>query len=298
MYSCNLVYKQKSKIIQSVMRIVKTPAKILAAIRKERRNGKKIGLVPTLGYLHAGHEALIKRASKDSDVVVLSSFVNPLQFRRKAYEAYPRDTERDLAVCKRLRVDYLFLPVSKVIYPDGFDTRVEVKDLAGRLEGASIRWHYKAVTTIVAKLFNMIEPDKAYFGKKDPHQLILIKRMVADLNFPIKIVAVPTRRAKDGVALSSRNSTLTLEERRALGVLPTALKKVEALIKCGRTDRSALRKILVSMLESEKLVTVDFTAVVDEATLLEDRVGRKTLIYAAVFIGGKRLTDNLVVKNP
>ncbi|VAX24560.1 Pantoate--beta-alanine ligase [hydrothermal vent metagenome] len=279
------------------MKIVKTPAKISAVIGKERRSGKKIGLVPTLGYLHAGHEALIKRARKESDIIVLSSFVNPLQFRKKAYEAYPRDLERDLAICEKLKVNYLFLPDAKDIYPDGFDTYVEVKDLAGSLEGASIRWHYKAVTTIVAKLFNMIYPDKAYFGKKDPHQLILIKRMVADLNFPVKIVAVPTRRAKDGVALSSRNSLLTLEERHALQVLPSAIKKVGALVMRGEKDRSLLTKTLVSELESEKLVTVDFTAVVDEATLLEDKVGSKTLIYAAVFIGGKRLTDNIVVKN-
>lgn len=276
------------------MKSIVKPAKLSATLRRETRS---IGLVPTLGFLHEGHEALLNRARKENDIVVLSRFVNPFQFRKKAYEAYPRDMDRDLAICKRLEVDYVFSPDSDAMYPDGFDSGVEVKDLAGRLEGVSIRWHYKAVTTVVAKLFNIVQPDRAYFGKKDPHQLILVKRMTEDLNFPVKIVAVRTRKAKDGVALSSRNSLLTETERKAIRILPASIKKIGALIKSGMKDRVALRKQLVQLLEAERRIKVDFTAVVDEKTLLEEVVGNKTLIYAAVHIGGMRLTDNLVVKN-
>lgn len=263
---------------------------------KNRRDGFTIGLAPTLGFLHEGHRALIKRARKENDRVAVSLFVNPLQFRARAYRDYPRDEKRDLAICREEGVDYVLAPPPERMYPQGFETRVETRDLPGRLEGASIRWHYRGVTTVVAKLFNIVQPHRAYFGRKDPHQLAIIRWMVKDMNFPVKIVDVATKRDKDGVALSSRNSLLNTKERQALVALPRALKMIEAQLRQGATDRAALSKSLARMLAAEQMVEVEFAAVVDAETLLEDRFGKRTLIYAAIRIGGKRLTDNRVVR--
>ena len=274
------------------------PKTMAEAAERERAEGKTIGFVPTLGYLHEGHGALIRRAGRENDIVVVSRFVNPAQFRPRAYREYPRDSKRDLELCERLGVDYVFSPSEKDMYPKDFDTLVEVKNLTGRLEGASIRWHYRAVTTVVAKLFNIVQPHRAYFGRKDPHQLAIIKKMAQDLNFPVRIVGAPTRRARDGLALSSRNSLLTPEERKAALVIPNALKAIETRIKKGERDRKKLARDLRLMIEMEPMARVDFAAVVDADTLEEDAPGKKTLIYAAAHIGGKRLTDNRVVRNP
>ncbi len=279
------------------MRIFASPREINREVQAIKKSGRDIGLVPTLGYLHDGHAALIRRAKKENDTVIVSRFLNPLQFRKKAYRAYPTDEKRDRNFCRDLSVDYLFSPSAGQMYPPGFDTLVEVRDLAGRLEGQSIRWHYRAVTTVVAKLFNIIQPSRAYFGKKDAHQLAIIKRMTEDLNFPVKIIAVATRRASDGVALSSRNSLLSEPERIAARMIPQAVKAIESRVKKGDRDRAKLKASLVAMIESEPLAKVDFAAVVDSDTLLEDRFGDRTLIYAAVYIGGKRLTDNVVCKS-
>ncbi len=265
------------------------------ALLKERMAGHTIGFVPTLGYLHEGHESLIAKARKENDIVVVSAFVNPKQFRTKAYQVYPRDLARDKAICERLKVNYVFAPENKDMHPDGYDTEVSVKELTGRLEGSKIRWHYKAVATVVAKLFNIVGPDRAYFGKKDPHQLAIIKRMTADLNFPVKIVPVTTKRAKDGVALSSRNALLTKEERKAAVVIPNAIKEIARLIKKGGVTRTRLVRNLESLLVKEPIAKVDFIAVVDADTLREEDFKGKTLIYVAVYIGDKRLTDNVVV---
>jgi len=260
-----------------------------------RQAGASVGLVPTLGRLHEGHLSLIKKARRENDMVAVSIFVNPLQFKPKAYQAYPRDIEADKKLLNSAGVDFLFAPEQENMYPKGFDSQVEVVGLAGRLEGKSIRWHYRGVTTVVAKLFNIIQPDRAYFGRKDAHQLALIRRMVADLNFPVKIIAGPTIRARDGLAHSSRNTLLTPEERMAASTIPKALLAIETRIRSGGVDRMALTKELVTLLTTEPLITVDFAAVVDADTLDPDIFGKKTLIHVAVIIGGKRLTDNRVV---
>jgi len=280
------------------MIVITKPKEMTRAARRERTLLRQVGLVPTLGYLHEGHEALIKRAKKENGLVVVSQFVNPLQFRAKAYRDYPRDFDRDMTVCERLGVDYLFSPEAEDMYPEGFDTSVEVKDMAGRLEGASIRWHYRAVTTVVAKLFNIVQPDTAYFGRKDPHQLAIIKRMAEDLNFPVKIISVETRRAKDGLALSSRNSLLSGEERKAAAVISKAQKAIETRIKRGEKNWRKLASGLAAMIEKEPLAEVDYAAVVDADTLRDEVTSDSVLIYSAVYIGGKRLTDNRVVKIP
>jgi len=280
------------------MKIVNDPKKMASAIKKERVGGKSIGFVPTLGFLHEGHEALMRKARLENDVLAVSRFVNPLQFRAKAFKLYPRDFERDAAICRRNGVDYLFSPGVEDMYPDGFDSFVEVENLTGRLEGAKIRWHYRGVTTVVAKLFNIVSPDKAYFGKKDAHQVAILKRMVADLNFQVKIVPVSTRRDKDGLALSSRNSLLSDEERIAAKVIPDSINAIAAKIKLGRDSRRQLAVLLKRLIENEPLAKVDYCAIVDADSLREDVLGDSTMIYAAVFIGGKRLTDNLVIPNP
>lgn len=264
---------------------------------KDRALGLAIGFVPTLGWLHDGHEALIRRAQKENDKVIVSRFVNPLQFRSKAYSAYPRDEKRDVKICRALGVDYLFSPEPEDIYPAGFDTGVEVKELAGKLDGASMRWHYRGVATVVATLFNITQPNRAYFGSKDPHQLAIIRRMVDDLNFPVKIISVATKRDRDGVALSSRNSLLNPEQRQAARVIFKSVKAIEARVKLGDTDRARLTSRLIEMIEAEPLAKVDFAAVVDAECLTQERFGEKTLIYTAVYIGKIRLTDNRVVKN-
>ncbi|MBI4667236.1 MAG: pantoate--beta-alanine ligase [Nitrospinae bacterium] len=271
-------------------------SKMRDAVRAERAKGGRIGFVPTLGFLHEGHEALIAAAMRDNDVVVVSRFVNPLQFRKKAFGRYPRDEARDAAICDKNGVDYLFSPGVEEMYPEGFDTRAEVMDLTGRLEGGAIRWHYRGVVTVVVKLLNIVQPDTAYFGKKDAHQLAIIKRFVKDLNIPVEIRAVATRRAKDGLALSSRNSLLTPEERKAAVVIPDAIKAIGKKLKSGYADYRALGMELEKLIEKEPKARVDFTAVVDAETLREEVSGPSAMIYAAVFIGGKRLTDNLVVK--
>jgi len=281
----------------SKMKIFRAPGRLTRAALADREKGLKIGLVPTLGFLHDGHAALIERARRENGRVVVTRFVNPAQFRARAFRDYPRDEKRDIGVCRGLGVDYFFSPADEDMYGDGFDTAVEVKNLAGRLEGGSIRWHYRGVATVVAKLFNIAQPHRAYFGRKDPHQLTIIRRMAEDLNFPVKIVAVATRRDEDGVALSSRNSLLGPEQRAAARVIPRAVGEIQKRVRLGAIDRAALARELAGMIQSEPLASVDFVAVVDADTLREDVYGEKTLVYAAVYIGGARLTDSAVAPN-
>ncbi|HJM82895.1 MAG TPA: pantoate--beta-alanine ligase [Nitrospinota bacterium] len=279
------------------MRVISSPRKMNKILLEEKMAGKSIGLVPTLGYLHKGHIALIKRARKINDIVAVSIFLNPKQFSAKAFRKYPKAPKQDLNICKAEGVDYVFMPNAGSMYPESFDSSVEVPQLIGKLNGNSIRWHYRAVLTVVAKLFNIIQPNRAYFGKKDPHQLALIKRMVLDLNFPIKIISVPTKRAKDGLALSSRNSLLTPEEREAALVIPKVIKAAEIKVKGGSTDRKAITKTMTKMIDGVSSVKLDFVAVVDADSLDADRFGDDTLIYVSVFVGGKKLTDNRVVNS-
>jgi pantoate--beta-alanine ligase len=278
------------------MKVIKTPKEMTRLSQKERANGKTIGFVPTLGFLHDGHKALIRAAKRENDIVVVSRFVNPLQFRAKAFAVYPRDEKMDLDILRSEGVDYVFSPSTQAMFPEWFDTHVEVERLAGRLEGARIRWHYRGVTTVVAKLFNIVQPDRAYFGKKDASQLAILRRMTEDLNFPVRIIPVSTKRAGDGLALSSRNSMLTPEERKAALVIPRAVKAVAQMVKSGKRDRRRMAQALCAMIEKEPMAKVDFAAIVDADTLRDDVYGSNTLVYSAVFIGGKRLTDNMVVK--
>ncbi len=274
------------------MKVIKKSRSVQKQLLSLAQKGKSVGFVPTLGFLHEGHQALIKKAKTDNDVVVVSTFVNPRQFRKKQYNQYPRDFERDRDICKKLGVDFMFVPEVDEIYPESFDTQVEVVDLAGRLEGNTIAWHYRAVATIVLKLLNIAMPTRAYFGKKDPHQLAIIKRMCADLSHPTKIIGVSTKRGRAGIALSSRNSLLSPDELKILKKVPTAIKKVCDKIKRGENDTDKLRTILVIELEKEPTIKIDFADVLDSGSLLPGRIEKEALVYVAVYVGGKRLTDN------
>ena len=257
-----------------------------------------VGLVPTMGYLHEGHLSLVRRARMENLSLVVSIFINPKQFAPdEDFKQYPRDLKHDLALLKREQVDAVFAPSSKEIYPVGFDSRVEVGRLTRRLEGKGRPKHFRGVTTVVGKLFNIVQPDVAYFGQKDAQQVIVIKKMVADLNMNLKIVILPTVRQPDGLALSSRNSYLGPGERRAATVLYEALTKAEDLWSKDERDAERLRQEMTALIKKEPLAEIDYVSVADAETLDElDTVKSPALVSMAVKIAGIRLIDNVVLK--
>ncbi|HZO89259.1 MAG TPA: pantoate--beta-alanine ligase [Chthonomonadaceae bacterium] len=267
-------------------------------LRGLRAEGKTVGFVPTMGALHAGHLTLIRRAKSDCDVTVISVFVNPTQFGpHEDFAAYPRNLGRDQKLASDEGVDALFAPSVEELYPAGFQTSVEVAELSAVLEGARRPGHFRGVATVVTKLFNIVQPDRAYFGQKDYQQLLLIERLVRDLNIPTTIVPVPTVREPDGLAMSSRNAYLSPEERRAATVLYRALQRAEELVKAGATDPVQVQAELEALIASEPLAQSDYVALVHPDTLqpvttLADAV---TLVALAVRIGKVRLIDNALI---
>ena len=259
---------------------------------------RPLGLVPTMGALHEGHLALVRRAREDNAAVAASIFVNPTQFGpQEDLSTYPRDMERDLALLDAEGVDLVYAPTPEEVYPSGFDTWIEPGTLAERLEGAARPGHFRGVATVVAKLFNVISPDRAYFGQKDGQQLAVIRQLVRDLDMGVEIVAVPTVRNADGLALSSRNAYLTPEQRAAAPVIYRALSEAERRRKQGETDAAGLRKAVRAVLESEPLLEgIDYVSVADAITLEElERVEGPAMISTAVRMGKTRLIDNVVV---
>jgi len=256
-----------------------------------------VGFVPTMGYLHEGHLTLVRRARTENLSVVVSIFVNPTQFGpNEDFASYPRDTERDLAMLQKEKVNLVYMPATEDIYPEGFNTWVEVKDITDKLEGKARPGHFKGVTTVVAKLFNIIQPDKAYFGQKDAQQLTVIQKMVSDLNMNIKLVAVPTVREPDGLAMSSRNIHLNPEERKAAVVLWHALTQARGQWENGQRDASHLRKAMTELIRKEPLAEIDYISIADPQTLTElDMISRTALISMAVKIGKTRLIDNILL---
>ncbi len=252
-----------------------------------------VGAVPTMGYLHDGHLALVRRARAENDHVVVSIFVNPTQFGpTEDYARYPRDPERDLAMLRAEGVDVVFMPSLEEMYPEGFATYVNVERLTERLEGAHRPGHFRGVTTVVTKLFNILQPHRAYFGQKDAQQLIVIRRMTRDLAFPVGIVDVPTVREPDGLAMSSRNVYLSPDERRAATVLFRALERARELWDAGVRDGSRLRAAMREVVESEPLARVDYVSVADPETLEElDAIEGRALASLAVRLGSTRLID-------
>ena len=261
-----------------------------------RLEGKEIGFVPTMGYLHEGHLSLVRQAKKDNDVVIVSIFVNPLQFApNEDYESYPRDIKRDEELLKKEGVDVLFYPSVQDMYPDGFQTYVQVENLTKVLEGRSRPTHFRGVTTVVLKLFNITKPHRAYFGKKDAQQLIVIKRMVRDLNLDVEIVGMPIVREEDGLAMSSRNKYLNDEERKQAVCLYRALRRAEELIKGGVYDAERIKKEMEDVIKLYPLAEIDYISINRISDLEElDRVeDGNTLVSLAVRIGKTRLIDNM-----
>ena len=250
-----------------------------------------------MGYLHDGHLALVKRARTENSMVVVSIFVNPTQFGpAEDFSAYPRDTERDLALLEKERTDIVFMPTDKEVYPKAFNSWVEVEKVTERLEGSHRPGHFKAVTTVVAKLFNIVEPTRAYFGQKDVQQATVIKKMVADLNMNLEIIVVPTVRESDGLAMSSRNVYLNPQERQAATVLYKALTLAQGLWKAGEKDAESLRQEMASLISKEPLATIDYVSIADAQTLEElTAIDKPALASLAVRLGKTRLIDNMVL---
>lgn len=256
-----------------------------------------LGLVPTMGYLHEGHISLVRKAREECKSVVVSIFVNPTQFGpAEDLSKYPRDLERDLHMLEAADVDMVWTPTPEVMYPPGYQTWVEVQEMTRPLEGAQRPGHFKGVTTVVSKLFNAVQPDKAYFGQKDAQQAAVIRQMTADLNFPIEIVVCPIVREPDGLAMSSRNVYLEPAQRQAATVLFRALNAAQAAYGNGERDADALRKVMTDTITAEPLAQLQYVSCADYDTLQElQEVTGRTLLSMAVYFGRTRLIDNLVL---
>ncbi|TET15765.1 MAG: pantoate--beta-alanine ligase [Dehalococcoidia bacterium] len=276
------------------MKVVTT----LAEMRELRGQlAGSVGFVPTMGYLHEGHLELVRHARAENQTLIVSIFVNPAQFGPgEDFASYPRDPERDLALLEKEGVDFVFMPSAEEVYPQGFTSWVEIEKVSERLEGATRPGHFRGVATVVAKLFNIVQPTRAYFGQKDAQQLIVIKKMVSDLDMNLEVVAVPTVREPDGLALSSRNSYLSPEERQAALVLWKALGLAQELWDKGEKSAERLRQEMTSMIESEPLAKIDYVSIADPETLEElEEVDRAALVSLAVRIGKTRLIDNITL---
>ena len=265
--------------------------------REWRRGGGSVGLVPTMGYLHAGHLSLVERARRENDRVAASLFVNPTQFGPSEDLArYPRDVERDTRLLEAAGCDLLFAPSVEEMYPAGFETAVDVGSVSTPLEGARRPGHFRGVATVVLKLFGILQPDRSYFGQKDAQQLAVIKKMVRDLDVPVDVRACPTVRETDGLAMSSRNVYLDPDDRRAAPALHRALAAARDRWAAGERDAEALRRALRSVLEAEPRIRVDYVSVADPVTCRElDRVEGAALLSVAAAVGKARLIDNVVV---
>lgn len=276
---------------------VETIADVRAVCADGRARGGTVGLVPTMGFFHEGHRSLMRAARAAHDAVVVSLFVNPTQFGpNEDLDAYPRDLDADTAVAVAEGVDVLFTPSVAEMYPDGARTTVHVADLTDGLCGATRPGHFDGVTTVVAKLFAIVGPCTAYFGRKDAQQLAVVRRMAADLDLPVHVVGCPLVREPDGVAMSSRNAYLSADDRRRATVLIRSLRAVANAAISGERDTAALRELLVGTLASEPAVRVDYAEIVDAATLRPiDRIESDALAALAAFVGKTRLIDNITI---
>jgi pantoate--beta-alanine ligase len=281
------------------MKICATIPEARAACRDARASGKRLGLVPTMGALHEGHLSLVRAAKAQCDAVAVSIFVNPTQFGpTEDLSKYPRQFDRDCQLLEKEGIEILFAPSVGEIYPDGAVTWVLVEGLSEKLDGRSRPGHFRGVTTIVAKLFHIIEPDAAFFGQKDAAQLAVIRRMVRDLDFPVEIVACPIVRESDGLAMSSRNAYLNPEERTRALVLRRSLQQVQREFQVGERTAARLISAAKEVFAREPRVVLDYFEIVDPDTLDPvERISQKTLVAVAAYVGSTRLIDNLVL-NP
>jgi pantoate--beta-alanine ligase len=268
---------------------------MLDASRRWRRDGRSIGLVPTMGALHAGHLSLVDMARHENDVVVVSVFVNPTQFGPgEDFERYPRDPDRDATLLAEAEVDAIYQPSTEVMYPPGSGTRVDVGAVSEPLEGAARPGHFEGVATVVTKLFAAAQPDRAYFGQKDAQQVAVVKRLVVDLDLRVEVRVAPTVREADGLALSSRNTYLDPAERKAALSLSAALRGAAGAYAAGERDADQLKEILMARMGAEPLVQIDYAEVVDAATFQKPG----TLAVVAARIGKTRLIDNHDLRQP
>jgi pantoate--beta-alanine ligase len=280
------------------METIDSIRKLKQRLTKLKAQGKEIGVVPTMGALHEGHLSLIQKARTENDVVVLSIFVNPIQFDRKDdYQGYPRDLARDKELASTEGVDVLFIPTVEEIYPEGFSTYVEVKGLTDRLCGANRPGHFRGVATVVTKLFNIVSPNRAYFGQKDFQQTVVIKRLVKDLNMDMQVTVLPTVREADGLALSSRNRLLSQGERQAASALYRSLIKATELFALGVYDSNKLIQEMHEVLHKAGIFRIDYIAVVDPKSLEELEQARPGAVVAlAAWVGKLRLIDNITLE--
>jgi|UniRef100_A0A7C3UUP5 pantoate--beta-alanine ligase len=279
------------------MRVVRKIRTMQSLAKEAKRKGKVIGFVPTMGYLHEGHLSLVRIARKRSDLCVVSIFVNPLQFGPKEdFKEYPRDIKRDKKLLAKEKVDILFYPDEKEMYPDNYATYIKVERLTEGLCGRSRPGHFQGVTTVVGKLFNIVMPDISVFGQKDAQQAFVIKRMVRDLNLPVKIIVAPTVREKDGLAMSSRNIYLTPKEREEAVVLYRSLMMAKEMIEKGERNPNLIIGKMREMIE-ETSGKIDYISIVDTKELREvDLIKGEVLIALAVYFGKARLIDNIILR--
>jgi pantoate--beta-alanine ligase len=274
------------------MQVVKTISEIKTL--RQKLSGT-VGFVPTMGYLHEGHLALVRQARIENSAVIVSIYVNPTQFGpSEDFGAYPRDLNRDLELLRKEGTDIVFVPSDQEMYPREFGSWVDVEKVTESLEGASRPGHFRGVATIVAKLFNIVQPTRAYFGQKDVQQVVVIKRMVADLNINMEVVVIPTVRESDGLAMSSRNTYLSSKERQAATILFKALTLAQRLWRRGEKDAEKMRRQMVALIEKEPLARIDYASIADSRTLEElSLLDRPAVASLAVRIGKTRLIDNL-----
>lgn len=280
------------------MKLITSVKEMQRYVRHNYRKWRRIGLVPTMGYFHDGHMMLIREARKRCDRLVVSIFVNPLQFGRGSdFATYPRNLKRDLAIAKDLKVNVVFAPSSDELYPEDYSTFVEEDRLSKKLCGPYRPGHFKGVTTVVAKLFNIVRPHIAVFGRKDAQQVLIIRKMITDLNYPIRLIVVPTIREKDGLACSSRNKYLNPRERKEAAVIYKALRNAAVAVRKGMQSARKVETLVREVLSSSPLAKVEYVEIVNPETLEPvKQVSGKTLIAVAVRIGKARLIDNIFVE--
>ncbi len=279
------------------MKIVKSVCEVKEYVKELRRKEKNIGFVPTMGYLHAGHLSLVRESVRRCDYTVVSIFVNPTQFApNEDFNKYPRNIQSDIEILEKEGVDLIFIPGDGEMYPEGYQTYVEVKNLQDRLCGGSRPNFFKGVCTIVLKLFNIVTPDISFFGQKDAQQVVILKKMVCDLNLDVKIEALPIIREKSGLALSSRNEYLDKKQKKAALCLSRSLIRAREMVETGEKNVALVLKSMKTEIESEPLARIDYIEIVDSESLQPvNQINDKMLIAVAVFINNVRLIDNIIV---
>ena len=280
------------------MRVVKNIKEMHSHSMRMKRRGKKISFVPTLGYLHEGHLSLVEAARKQADILVVSIFVNPIQFGPgEDFARYPRDLAKDKRLLRNFEVDVLFLPEASAMFPEGHKTYVEVEELSKKMCGHSRPTHFRGVTTVVAKLFNIVLPDYAFFGEKDFQQQVIIKRMVKDLNLPLEIISLPAVREYDGLAMSSRNEYLNPEEREQATILYKALCLAKREVENGEKDPNKILQQMHSLIGTAPNLKIDYALIVDPESLAEaKKIKGMVLVALAAYLGKTRLIDNILAE--